>query len=148
MADQDEPLTPDGIAQSGGLPDDGVGLLGPSGTEPDPLTALLGADGGLDFASLMEQASSVQAKMLAAQQEAAATEVEGVAGGGAVRICVTGGMEFRSVTIDPSAVDPSDVEMLQDLVLAALNDCGERVTALQSDSLGLGGLGIQDLFGG
>lgn len=150
MAPQDEPLTPDHIvASSSGLPDDGIGLTGPTGGEPDPLSALLGADGGIDFSSLMEQASNMQSQMLAAQQQAAATEVEGVAGGGAVRITVTGGMEFKAVSIDPSAVDPDDVDMLQDLVLAALRDATERVNELQAGSLGaLGGLGIEDLFGG
>ncbi|MBX3313836.1 MAG: YbaB/EbfC family nucleoid-associated protein [Actinobacteria bacterium] len=96
----------------------------------------------------MEQASNVQAQMLAAQQQAAATEVEGVAGGGAVRIVVTGAMEPRSVVIDPAAVDPDDVDMLQDLVLAALRDAVERVNSLQSESIGLGGLDISGLFGG
>lgn len=150
MASQDEPLTPDDIVRTGsGLPDDGIGLLGPSGTEPDPLSALLGTDGGIDFSALMEQASNMQSQMLAAQQQAASTEVEGVAGGGAVRITVSGGMEFRAVAIDPSAVDPDDVDMLQDLVLAALRDAAERVNELQAGALGgLGGLGIEDLFGG
>jgi DNA-binding YbaB/EbfC family protein len=150
VAPQDEPLTPDHIvSSSSGLPDDGIGLTGPSGTEPDPLAALLGSDGGIDFSSLMEQASNMQSQMLAAQQQAAAAEVEGVAGGGAVRITVSGGMEFRSVSIDPSAVDPDDVDMLQDLVLAALRDATERVNELQAGSLGaLGGLGIENLFGG
>lgn len=148
MSTPDEPLTPDRIIQSSGLPDDGVGLVGPSGTEPDPLAALLGADGGIDFGSLMEQASNMQAQMLAAQEQAAATEIEAQAGGGAVKVVVTGGMEFRSVTIDPAAVDPDDVEMLQDLVLAALHDAVQRVNELQAGSLGgLGGLGISDLFG-
>ena len=96
----------------------------------------------------MEQASNVQAQMLAAQEQAASTEVEGVAGGGAVRIVVTGAMEPRSVMIDPSAVDPDDVDMLQDLVLAALRDAIERANAIQSESMGLGGLDISGLFGG
>ncbi|MCB0976907.1 MAG: YbaB/EbfC family nucleoid-associated protein [Acidimicrobiales bacterium] len=151
MSTSDEPLTPDltpdRIVQSSGLPDDGIGRVGPSGTEPDPLSALLGTDGGIDFGSLMEQASNMQAQMLAAQQQAAATEIEAHAGGGAVKVVVTGGMEFRSVHIDPSAVDPDDVEMLQDLVLAALRDAVQQVNDLQAGSLGLGGLGIADLFG-
>jgi DNA-binding protein YbaB len=58
-----------------------------------------------------------------------------------VRVEVTGGMEFRSVTIRPDAVDPDDVEMLQDLVLAAINEAVGKVTAAQQDALGgLGGM--------
>lgn len=150
MGTENEPLTPDAVVQGCGLPDDGLdGLhdLDLAGDGADPLAALLGSDGGIDFAALMEQASNMQAQMLAAQQNAAATEIEAHAGGGAVRIVVTGGMEFRSVSIDPSAVDPADVDMLQDLVLAALNDAVRRVNELQEDSLGIGGPGGLDLSG-
>lgn len=123
--------------------------------EPAAGGDLAGALGGLDFGSLMEQASNLQAQMLTAQQELTETEVEGVAGGGVVRITVTGGFEFRSVVIDPTAVDPTDVDMLQDLVLAALNDATARIADLQSDAMGDGGLdlggldlgGLGDLFG-
>lgn len=123
---------------------------------PDGVTAPDADPGdGFDFGSLMAQASNLQAQMLAAQQQLAETELEGVAGGGAVRVTVTGGFEFRAVSIDPSAVDPSDVEMLEDLVLAALTDAAARIADLQSDAvdpgdLGLGGLdlgGLGDLFG-
>ncbi len=81
---------------------------------------------------------------MAAQAEAAEKVVEGQAGGGVVRVAVTGGMEFRSVTIDPAAVDPNDVDMLEDLVLAALHDAMAKVGEMQeglSSGLGLGGLG-------
>lgn len=130
-------------------------LVGPPSDESDAAEDLTGALGGLDFGSLMEQASNLQAQMLSAQQELTETEVEGVAGGGAVRITVTGGLEFRSVTIDPAAVDPAEVDMLQDLVLAALNDATARIADLQSDAMGDGGLdlggldlgGLGDLFG-
>ena len=61
-----------------------------------------------------------------------------------MRIEVTGGFEFRSVTIDPSAVDPDDVDLLQDLVLAALHDATAQIDALQRQSLG----GIGDLLNG
>ena len=138
MGTNDERLTPDGIVPA---PAEGDAPVG------DPFAGLLGG-GGLDFGALMEQASNVQAQMLAAQEQAASTEVEGVAGGGAVRIVVTGAMEPRSVMIDPSAVDPDDVDMLQDLVLAALRDAIERANAIQSESMGLGGLDISGLFGG
>ena len=143
------PIQPDAIVQAGGIADDPDDIH-MAGIETDPLAALLGGgsggSGGLDLGALMEQASSMQAQLLAAQQHAADTLVEGAAGGGAVRIEVTGGGEFRSVTIAPDAVDPSDVEMLQDLVLAALHDAMARVQEIQAGSIDLGGLG--GLLGG
>lgn len=142
--DPAEPIIPSAVAASSGLPDDGIGIPTPASPE-DGLAALLGSDGGLDLGSLMEQAGAMQAQLAAAQQEAQASIVEGVAGGGAVRINVSGGFEFQSVAIDPSAVNADDVEMLQDLVLAALNDAVAQVNELQQGSLG--GLGLDDLFG-
>ena len=74
----------------------------------------------------------------------AQTVVEGVAGGGVVKVTVTAAMDFQSITISPDAVDPDDVEMLQDLVLAALHDAVDQVQELQSGALGgvdMGGLG-------
>ena len=103
--------------------------------------------GGLE--GLLRQAQELQEQLMSAREEANERLVEGRAGG-AVRITVTGGMEFRSVTIDPSAVDPDDVAMLEDLVLAALHDAVSQVTALNRQALGgvasMGGLG--DLLGG
>jgi nucleoid-associated protein EbfC len=104
-----------------------------------------------DLGALMRQAQAMQEQLVAAQAQASETEVEGQAGGGVVRIRVTGGMEFRSVTIDPDAVDPDDVEMLQDLVLAALHDAMARVGELQQGAMGgldLGGLDLGGLLGG
>lgn len=116
----------------------------------DPLAALLGGGGpgGFDFGSLMAQAGEVQAKLMAAQEQAAATVVEGVAGGGAVRIAVTGGFEFQSVSIAAEAVDPDDVDMLQDLILAALRDAVDEIQGLQQGGLDLGGMDLGGLLGG
>ncbi|MCU1483825.1 MAG: hypothetical protein JWN67_571 [Actinomycetia bacterium] len=95
---------------------------------------------GPDLGALLQQAQQMQQQLMAAQAQAAEQVHEGSAGGGAVRIEVTGGMEFRSVTIRPDAVDPADVEMLQDLVLAALNEAVGKVTDAQQSALGgLGG---------
>lgn len=95
---------------------------------------------GPDLSSLLEQAQLMQQQLMAAQAEAAAQVHEGQAGGGAVRVTVTGGMEFQSVAIRPDAVDPDDVEMLEDLVLAAVRDAVGQVTAAQQEALGgLGG---------
>ena len=98
--------------------------------------------------ALFEQASQLQQQMEAAQQEAAETVVEGVAGGGAVKVRVTGGMDFQSVEIDPGAIDPADPEMLQDLVLAALHDAMSQVREVQESMLGLGGVDLGGLLGG
>jgi nucleoid-associated protein EbfC len=96
--------------------------------------------GGLD--DLLQQAQSV----MAAQQEAAELEIEGVAGGGVVRIRATGTGQVLGVRIAPEVVDPGDVAMLEDLVLAALHDVNAQLAELQKAALGpLSGLG--DLFG-
>jgi len=98
-------------------------------------------DQGPDLGALLEQAQQMQQQLMEAQAAAAEQVHEGVAGGGAVHITVTGGMEFQSVTIRPDAVDPNDVDMLQDLVLAALHDAVNKVNAAQQQALGgLGGM--------
>jgi len=98
------------------------------------------ADQGPDLGALLEQAQQMQQQLMAAQAEAAEQVHEGVAGGGVVRISVSGAMDFQSVTIRPDAVDPDDVDMLQDLVLAALHDAVGKVNAAQQQALGgLGG---------
>jgi nucleoid-associated protein EbfC len=111
----------------------------------------LGELGGLG--SILEQAQQMQEQLAAAQEQVAETLIEGHAGGGVVTVEVTGGFEFRSVSIDAEVVDPGDVEMLEDLVLAALHDAAGKVIALQQGSLNLGtGLpaldGLGELFGG
>jgi DNA-binding YbaB/EbfC family protein len=116
--------------------------------DDDQLPAGLGG-GGLDFGSLLGQAQ----QMMEASAQAASEVVEGVAGGGAVRVSVNGRFEFQSVTISPDAVDPSDVAMLEDLVLAALHDAVSKVAARQQEAMGdlggLGGLGgLSGLLGG
>jgi DNA-binding YbaB/EbfC family protein len=117
------------------------------GVEQGPdLGTLFGGGGGLDVDALFQQASQMQEQMAAAQEEAAATTVEGVAGGGVVRVEVNGAMEFRSITISPEAVDPDDVAMLEDLVLAAVRDAVEQVNELQAGSLG--GMDLGGLLGG
>ena len=125
MSDQDDPQA--------GLPDLGALLGG-------------GAGGGMpDLGGLMEQAQ----QMLAGAQEAAAEVVEGSSGGGVVKIEVDGGFNVHSVTINSSVVDPTDAEMLNDLVLAALRDAATQLQASQSGAMGgmdLGGLG--GLLGG
>lgn len=126
----------------------GEGGLGQA-DDPDAGAAGAGSPlAGLDLSSLLGAAAEMQQHLTDAQHEAEQTELEGMAGGGAVRIRVTGAGEFRSVEIDPSAVDPSDVEMLQDLVLAALHDATRQVQELQEESMGGGVAGLDDLLGG
>ena len=76
----------------------------------------------MSMANLQRMAQQMQQDMLRIQTELESLEVDGSSGGGVVRATVTGKQELVSVTIDPSAVDPADVEMLQDLVVAAVND--------------------------
>lgn len=102
-----------------------------------------------DLGGLLAQAQQMQEQLMAAQAEAASAVVEGSAGGGAVTIAVTGGLDFRSVRIDPSVIDPDDPSLLEDLVLAALHDAVARVNEAQQASMGgfdLGGLAAA--FGG
>ena len=103
-----------------------------------------------DLGGLLSQMQQMQQQLMDAQQAAAGQVVEGRAGGGVVTVTVTGGLEFRDVTIDPSVVDPEDVEMLQDLVLAAVRDAVTRANELNRQALGgLGlGAGLEGLTGG
>ncbi|MGI8777340.1 MAG: YbaB/EbfC family nucleoid-associated protein [Acidimicrobiales bacterium] len=96
------------------------------------------------MSELLKQAQKMQEQLLSARDEAAEKEVEGQAGGGVVKMRVTGGMEFRSVSIDPSAVDPDDVGMLEDLILAAIHDGMAQAAKINDAAMGgfdLGGLG-------
>jgi nucleoid-associated protein EbfC len=96
---------------------------------------------------LMKQIQQMQAKLAEAQQKLEETHVEASAGGGAVEVKMNARPELLSITIKPEVADPDDVEMLQDLVLAAMNDALEQVRAGQMQQLaGLaGGLNIPGL---
>jgi len=84
----------------------------------------------MDMKSMMKQARKMQAELEKAQEEAAGYTAEASAGGGVVKVIASGDQRIQSITIDPSVVDPEDVEMLQDLVLAAANDALGQVAAL------------------
>ncbi|MDQ3449289.1 MAG: YbaB/EbfC family nucleoid-associated protein [Chloroflexota bacterium] len=92
--------------------------------------------------NLAKMAQQMQAEMGRVEEELRTLEVEGTAGGGAVTAVVTGRQELISITIDPGVVDPEDVEMLQDLVTAAVNDALRRAreTAEQKMARVTGGL--------
>lgn len=111
--------------------------------------AVSGAMPGADLGSLMAQVFQAREAVQSAQQTAATKVVEGSAGGGAVRIEVTGGLEFRRVTIDPSVIDPAEAELLGDLVLAAIRDAAEQARAVHTEALGGFNLdAIKGLLGG
>ena len=102
---------------------------------------------------MMKQVQQMQAEMLKAQEELKNEVVEASAGGGMVTVKVTGDLELKEVLIDPEAVDPEDVEMLQDMVLAAVNEAIRSAQELASRKMGdaagglggLGGLGLPGL---
>lgn len=102
---------------------------------------------------MLAQVQQMQDDMLAAQEQLAEEEVEGTAGGGMVSVVVNGRQEVLRVTIDPEAVDPDDVEMLQDLVVAGVNEALRKAKDLSDERLGgaTGGLdlgGMGDILGG
>ncbi len=102
------------------------------------------------FGGMMKQAQELQARMAKMQAEASEKTVEATAGGGMVTVVVNGRQEVLSVRIDPEVVNLDDVEMLQDLVMAAVND-GIRKTqeAMSEQMKGMtGGMNIPGLFGG
>ena len=98
----------------------------------------------MGMANLQRMAQQMQQEMERIQAELAEAEVEGSAGGGVVRAVVTGKQELVSITIDPDAIDPSDVDMLQDLIVAAVNDAlrASRELAEEKMSAVTGGLRI------
>lgn len=96
------------------------------------------------MSALLAQAQQMQQQLMQAQQELAATDVHGQAGGGLVQVTMKGSGEVVAVSIDPKVVDPDDVETLQDLIVGALADASKQVTDLAQSRLGplAGGLGI------
>ncbi|MEC8251694.1 MAG: YbaB/EbfC family nucleoid-associated protein [Planctomycetota bacterium] len=102
-----------------------------------------------DMQSLLKQAQDMQRRMQETQQALSAQMLEGTAGGGAVTVCVNGNQELQSIKIDPAAVDPGDVEALEDLVtvavrqaLAAAKQLREQETAKVTGGLNLPGMGF------
>jgi len=96
---------------------------------------------------IMKQAQKMQQQVAQAQAELAAAEVTGTAGGGLVSVLMTGLGEVKSVRIDPKAVDPEDIESLEDLVLAAIRNAAEEQRELTEAKMGpvtggMGGLGL------
>ena len=105
--------------------------------------------GGFDMGSMMKQVQQLQSEMAAAQEQLKDEVVEASAGGGTVKAKMSGDLRLLDVSIQPEAIDPEDAELLQDMVLAAVNEAIRAAQELASTRLGglagasgLGGLGL------
>lgn len=97
---------------------------------------------------MMKQAQQMQAKMAQIQEELKDETVEASAGGGMVKVTMTGAMEVRDIKIDPAAIDPDDVELLQDMVTAAVNEAVRSAQELASQRMSAvtGGMNLPGLM--
>ena len=102
----------------------------------------------MDMKKMMKQAQRMQAELAKAQDEIKDMEYEATAGGGMVKVVATGDMVVKSIVIDPEAVDPEDVDMLQDMVLAAVNEALRGVSDVSAQRLNsvTGGMNIPGLM--
>lgn len=102
-----------------------------------------GMGGGMNM-NMIKQAQKMQQDMLKAQEELEAAEFEASAGGGVVKAVANGKRELLSIVIEPDAVDPDDVEMLQDLIIAAVNEAMRKAETAMTESMAkiTGGLGL------
>ncbi len=103
----------------------------------------------MNISQLTRMAQEMQANMARVQQELRDATVEATVGGGAVRVVMTGAQELRSIEIDPATVDPADVELLQDLVFAAVSDALAQSKRLAEEKTAdiAGGMGLPGLPG-
>lgn len=104
-----------------------------------------GFPGGMNMNNLMKQAQKMQKQMEEMQAELETKEFEVTSGGGAVKIIITGKKEVKSINIDRDVVDPDDIEMLQDLILTAINEAIRQVEESSNSQMnkitgGLGGI--------
>ena len=101
-----------------------------------------GGFGGNNMQALMKQAQKMQEQMAKAKEELEEAEIVGESGGGLVQVVVNGKKAVQSVTIKPEAVDPDDIEMLEDLIMAALNNAYDEAEELYNEKMGqFGGAG-------
>ena len=103
---------------------------------------------GMNMAQMMKQARKMQEQLAQAEEALKDAEVSSSAGGGMVKVTATGNMRITSIQIDPQAVDPEDVELLQDMVLAAVNDALSSAQDFANQQMGAitGGLNIPGLM--
>ena len=106
-----------------------------------------GMGGGMNM-NMLKQAQKMQQDMMRMQQELQEKEYQAAAGGGVVSATVNGKHELKNLVIDPEAVDPEDVEMLQDLVVSAVNEALRQADEAMEQSMGAvtGGLNLGGLF--
>ncbi|MDY2788905.1 MAG: YbaB/EbfC family nucleoid-associated protein [Atopobium sp.] len=102
----------------------------------------------MNMAQMMKQARKMQEQLAQAEEALKDAEVSSSAGGGMVKVTATGNMRITSIQIDPQAVDPDDVELLQDMVMAAINDALTSAQNLANQQMGAitGGLNIPGLM--
>ena len=102
-----------------------------------------------NMGNLMKQAQNLQSKMAKLQEELKEKTVEASAGGGMVTVVVDGKQEIRSITIEPEVIDPDDIEMLQDLILAAVNDGLSKAKEMINQEMSqlTGGLNLPNIPG-
>ena len=96
----------------------------------------MGGFGGMNLGNLMKEAKKMQADMEKSQAEITAKDFEATAGGGAVKVVVSGAKFIKELTIQKEVVDPDDVEMLQDLIITCVNDALSQVDAEQAKQMG------------
>ena len=107
-----------------------------------------GGFGGGNMQAMMKQAQMMQQKLADAQKELEEMEIEGESGGGMVKVVCNGKKVISSISIDPKAVDPDDVEMLEDMVMAAVNEALRSAAETVEREMGklTGGMGMPGLF--
>ncbi|MBD5558924.1 MAG: YbaB/EbfC family nucleoid-associated protein [Clostridia bacterium] len=107
-----------------------------------------GMPGGGNMQNMIKQAQQMQQRVMEAQQQLEETEVTASSGGGVVTITMTGDMRVKDIELDPKVVDPDDVEMLQDLMVAAFNECASKVDQMKEQVVGqvTGGMNLGGLF--
>ncbi len=97
-----------------------------------------------NMSQIMKQAKAMQEKMAEMQKKIEETEIEGSSGGGAIKIVMNGKHEIKNLFIDPSIINPDEKEVLEDLIIAALNDVNKKIAENTNDQLGSisGGMGL------
>ena len=112
----------------------GRGGMGPMG----------GMGGGMNMNNLMKQAQKMQQQMMEAQEALSAKSLEVTSGGGAIKIVISGTKEIKEIKLKPDVIDPDDIEMLEDLLLSAINEAFRQADELSNKEMGkfTGGMGL------